>query len=221
MSLLTIKDVLKNKEVKYLLEASALQMKTLGYTEHSFRHCRLVSNKCGEILTALGYPERTVELARIAGYLHDIGNAVNRSNHEQSGAVLAYDFLRRHEMDCEEAISIMMAIANHDEGVGVPVNAVAAALILSDKADVHRSRVTNRDRSTYDIHDRVNYAVTRSTLTIDAALRSVTLDLEIDTKISALMDYFEIFLMRMKMCRNAALFLSLDFILVINQTRLL
>lgn len=221
MSLLTIKDVLKNKEVKHLLEASALQMKTLGYTEHSFRHCRLVSNKCGEILTALGYPERTVELGRIAGYLHDIGNAVNRSNHEQSGAVLAYDFLRRHEMDCEEAISIMMAIANHDEGVGVPVNAVAAALILSDKADVHRSRVTNRDRTTYDIHDRVNYAVTLSTLTIDAQAKSVTLDLQIDTKISAVMDYFEIFLMRMKMCRNAALYLNLDFALIINQTRLL
>ncbi|MDW7658871.1 MAG: HD domain-containing protein [Bacillota bacterium] len=221
MSLLTIKDVLKNKEVKHLLEASALQMKTLGYTEHSFRHCRLVSNKCGEILTALGYPERTIELGRIAGYLHDIGNAVNRSNHEQTGAVLAYDFLRRYEMDCEEAISIMMAIANHDEAVGVPVNAVAAALILSDKADVHRSRVTNRDRTTYDIHDRVNYAVTLSTLTIDAQAKSVTLDLEIDTKISALMDYFEIFLMRMKMCRNAALYLNLDFALIINQTRLL
>jgi hypothetical protein len=221
MSLLTIKDVLKNKEVKHLLEASALQMKTLGYTEHSFRHCRLVSNKCGEILTALGFPERTIELGRIAGYLHDIGNAVNRSNHEQTGAVLAYDFLMRHEMDCAEAISIMMAIANHDEGVGVPVNAVAAALILSDKADVHRSRVTNRERATYDIHDRVNYAVTLSTLTIDAQAKSVTLDLEIDTKISALMDYFEIFLMRMKMCRNAALYLNLDFALIINQTRLL
>jgi len=221
MGLLTIKDILKDKEIKYLLEACALQMKTLGYTEHSFRHCRLVSNKCGEILSALGYPERMVELGRIAGYLHDIGNAVNRSNHEQSGAILAYDFLIRHEMDCAEAITIMMAIANHDEGVGVPVNAVAAALILSDKADVHRSRVTNRDRSAFDIHDRVNYAVTLSTLSIDAPAKSVTLALEIDTKISAMMDYFEIFLMRMKMCRNAALYLGLDFALLINQTRLL
>lgn len=221
MGLLTIKDILKDKEIKYFLEACALQMKTLGYTEHSFRHCRLVSNKCGEILSALAFPERMVELGRIAGYLHDIGNAVNRSNHDQSGAVLAYDFLRRHEMDCAEAITIMMAIANHDEGVGVPVNAVAAALILSDKADVHRSRVTNRDRSAFDIHDRVNYAVTLSTLTIDAPAKAVTLELEIDTKISAVMDYFEIFLMRMKMCRNAALYLGLDFALLINQTRLL
>lgn len=218
---LTIKDVLKNKEVKLFLEASAAQMATLGYTEHSFRHCRLVSNKCGDILSALEYPERMVELGRIAGYLHDIGNAVNRNNHEQTGAVLAYDFLRRHEMNCEEAITIMMAIANHDEGAGVPVNAVAAALILSDKADVHRSRVTNKDRATFDIHDRVNYAVTRSTLSVDPKAKTATLDLQIDTSISAVMDYFEIFLGRMKMCRNAALFLGLDFALIINEVRLL
>ena len=221
MDLITSKDILKNQEIRLLLQASADQMKTLGYTEHSFRHCRLVSNKCGELLSSLGYPERTAELARIAGYLHDIGNAVNRRNHEQTGAVLAYDFLLRQGMACDEAIMIMMAGANHDEDVGVPVNAIAAALILSDKADVHRSRVTNRDRASFDIHDRVNYAVTRSTLTIDADQRQVTLELEIDTRISALMDYFEIFLMRMKMCRNAASYLKLDFALVINQTRLL
>ncbi len=221
MDLLTSKDVFKSPEIKLLLQASADQMQTLGYTEHSFRHCRLVSNKCGEILENLGYPERTAELARIAGYLHDIGNAVNRSNHEQTGAVLAYDFLLRHGMACDEAIQIMMAIANHDEGVGVPVNAIAAALILSDKGDVHRSRVTNRDRANFDIHDRVNYAVTRSTMSIDAGQRRATLELEIDTAISAVMDYFEIFLMRMKMCRNAASYLKLDFALLINQTRLL
>ncbi len=221
MDLITSKDILKNQEIRLLLQASADQMKTLGYTEHSFRHCRLVSNKCGELLSSLGYPERTAELARIAGYLHDIGNAVNRRNHEQTGAVLAYDFLLRQGMACDEAIMIMMVVANHDEDVGVPVNAIAAALILSDKADVHRSRVTNRDRASFDIHDRVNYAVTRSTLTIDADQRQVTLELEIDTRISALMDYFEIFLMRMKMCRNAASYLKLDFALVINQTRLL
>lgn len=221
MSLLTMKDILKNNEVKLLLEASALQMTTLGYTEHSFRHCRLVSNKCGDILTQLEYPERTVELAKIAGYLHDIGNAVNRSNHAQTGAILAYDFLRRQDMSCEEAITIMMAIANHDEEVGISVNAVAAALILSDKADVHRSRVTNRERNSFDIHDRVNFAATRSVLVVDAAERTARLSLEIDTEIGAVMDYFEIFLVRMKMCRNAAAFLNLRFQLFINDNQLL
>lgn len=221
MSLLTMKDILKNNEIKLLLEASALQMTTLGFTEHSFRHCRLVSNKCGDILTQLEYPERTVELAKIAGYLHDIGNAVNRSNHAQTGAVLAYDFLRRQDMSCEEAITIMMAIANHDEEVGVSVNAVAAALILSDKADVHRSRVTNRERNSFDIHDRVNFAATRSILVVDAAERTARLSLEIDTEIGAVMDYFEIFLVRMKMCRNAAVFLNLRFQLFINDNQLL
>ncbi|NLV48167.1 MAG: HD domain-containing protein [Clostridiaceae bacterium] len=219
--MLTMKDILKNEEVKHLLQASALQMKTLGYTEHSFRHCRLVSNKCGEILSALNYPERLVEMGRIAGYLHDIGNALSRKSHEQTGAVLAYDFLRRYEMPSDEAIAIMMAIANHDEEVGIPVNAIAAALILSDKADVHRSRVTNRNRDQFDIHDRVNYAVTESTLTIDAEKKTATLNLTIDTEISAVMEYFEIFLIRMKMCRNAAQFLILGFELLINQTRLL
>lgn len=221
MTVLSIKDVLKDPEIKQLLEASALQMTTLGYTEHSFRHCRLVSNKCGEILSHLGHADRIVELGRMAGYLHDIGNAVNRVNHAQTGAILAYDFLCRHEMPIDEAIMIMMAIANHDEEVGIPVNPVAAALILSDKADVHRSRVTNRDRSSFDIHDRVNYAATLSTLTIDDQARTVLLNLEIDTRISAVMDYFEIFLIRMKMCRNAATYLDLNFQLFINGNQLL
>lgn len=221
MVLLNIRDIMKNDEVKQLLQASALQMTALGYTEHSFRHCRLVSNKCGDIMTRLGYDERTVELARIAGYLHDIGNAVNRNNHDQTGAVLAYNLLRREGMSCDEAIIIMMAIANHDEGVGIPVSPVAAALILSDKADVHRSRVTNRNKSSFDIHDRVNYAVTHSSLAVDAEEKTALLRLEIDTQIGAVMDYFEIFLMRMKMCRNAAEFLGLKFQLLINNSRLL
>lgn len=221
MPLLTIREIMKNEEVKQLLQASALQMTALGYTEHSFRHCRLVSNKCGDILSRLGYEPRTVELARIAGYLHDIGNAVNRNDHDQTGAVLAYDLLRREGMSCDEAIVIMMAIANHDEGVGIPVSPVAAALILSDKADVHRSRVTNRDKTSFDIHDRVNYAVTQSTLDVDAKAKTALLCLDIDTQMSAVMDYFEIFLIRMKMCRTAAEFLGLKFQLIINESRLL
>lgn len=219
--MLTFKDVVKNNEVKQLMEATALQMTTLGYTEHSFRHSRLVANHCGEILATLGYPERTAELGRIAGYLHDIGNAVNRNNHAQSGAILAYDFLRRQDMLCEEAIPIMMAIANHDEEVGISVNPLAAALILSDKADVHRSRVTNRNIPSFDIHDRVNYAATHSSILIDAQNRTATLKLDIDTQMSAVMEYFEIFLIRMKMCRNAAAFLELKFKLFINGSQLL
>ena len=216
-----VNEILKSREIKALLEASAIQMNALGYTEHSFRHCRLVSNKCGEILSLLGATEEEIVLARIAGYIHDIGNAVNRNNHAETGALLAYDLLLRKGMLYQDAVSIMMAIANHDEGVGIPVNRVAAALILSDKADVHRSRVTNKDRSNYDIHDRVNYAATKSTLEVDPANSTATLEIEIDTTISSIMDYFEIFLNRMKMCRNAAIFLGLKFVLRINGTQLL
>lgn len=214
-------EILKSREIKALLNASALQMNALGYTEHSFRHCRLVSNKCGEILSLLGADDEEIVLARVAGYIHDIGNAVNRNNHAETGALLAYDLLLRKGMVYHDAVTIMMAIANHDEGIGIPINRVAAALILSDKADVHRSRVTNKEIATYDIHDRVNYAATKSTLEIDPVLKTATLQIEIDTTISSIMDYFEIFLNRMKMCRNAAIFLELRFILLINGTQLL
>ena len=221
MAKIVLKDIMKDDEVKALLKASAVQMTMLGYTEHSFRHVRLVANKCGEILASLGHDSRVCELAEIAGYLHDIGNAVNRADHEQSGALLAYDLLRRKGMAYDEAIEIMMAIANHDEKVGIPVNTITAALILSDKADVHRSRVTNRDKNNFDIHDRVNYAATSSVLEINAEKKQAVLILEIDTSISAVMEYFEIFLVRMKMCRNAATFLEMDFHLFINGHQLL
>lgn len=219
MAALTIKDIQKSEEVKVLLQASSLQMSSLGFTEHSFRHCRLVSNKCGDILQQIGEDEHTVELGRIAGYIHDIGNAVNRNQHAMSGALLAYDMLLRKGMSYEDAAAVMMAIANHDEGEGSPVSKMAAALILSDKADVHRSRVTNRTPKTFDIHDRVNYAATTSTLIVEE--QKAKLAIEIDTKICPVMDYFEIFLNRMKMCRKAATFLGLTFELYINQTQLL
>ncbi|MHB8963200.1 MAG: HD domain-containing protein [Saccharofermentanales bacterium] len=218
--IIDISDIMKNPEVKALLEASAIQMTALGYTEHSFRHCRLVSNKCGEILGMTGSDEDEITLGRIAGYLHDIGNAVNRTNHPDTGALLAYDLLLRKGLEYKDAVTIMMAIANHDEGAGIPVNRIAAALILSDKADVHRSRVTNKIIESYDIHDRVNYAATRSTLQIDPETKVALLDIEIDTEISPIMDYFEIFLNRMKMCRNAAGYLGLKFRLLINGTHL-
>jgi len=216
---LSIKDIQKSEEVKVLLQASSDQMDSLGYTEHSFRHCRLVSNKCGEILEMLHEDEHTIELAKIAGYIHDVGNAVNRNNHAISGAILAYNLLIRLGMNYEDAATIMMAVANHDEGEGVPVNRIAAALILSDKADVHRSRVRNRKLETFDIHDRVNYAATKSTLVVVG--NKAKLEIEIDTKICPVMDYFEIFLDRMKLCRNAANFLELTFELYINQSQLL
>jgi putative nucleotidyltransferase with HDIG domain len=216
---LTIKDIQKSNEVKALLQAAGIQMDSLGYTEHTFRHCRLVSNKCGEILEILGEDEHMVELGKIAGYLHDIGNAVSRNNHAVSGAIMAYDMLVRKGMSYDNAAIIMMAIANHDEGEGVPVNRIAAALILSDKADVHRSRVRNKHKETFDIHDRVNYAATLSTLTVVG--EKARLEIEIDTEISPVMDYFEIFLDRMKLCRNAANYLNLNFELFINGTQLL
>lgn len=216
-----VNEILKSREIKALLEASSTQMTALGFTEHSFRHCRLVSNKCGEILTLLGCDENEIVLARIAGYIHDIGNAVNRSNHAQTGALLAYDLLIRKGMQYSDAATVMMAIANHDEGVGIPVNRVAAALILSDKADVHKSRVTNKNKDSFDIHDRVNYSATKSTMEIDPEKKTATLLIDIDTTMCSIMDYFEIFLDRMKMCRNAAVYLELTFVLIINGTQLL
>ncbi len=216
---ITIKEIQKSEEVKVLLLASSDQMDSLGYTEHSFRHCRLVSNKCGEIIKQIGEDDHMIELARIAGYIHDIGNAVNRNNHAMSGALLAYDMLLRKGMSYADATLVMMAIANHDEGEGSPVSKIAAALILSDKADVHRSRVRNKDQETFDIHDRVNYAATTSSLLVMD--QKAKLEIEIDTSICPVMDYFEIFLNRMKMCRNAATFLELTFELYINQTQLL
>jgi uncharacterized protein len=215
----SIKDIQKSDEVKLLLQASTIQMAALGYTDHSFRHCRLVSNKVGEILQQVGCDEDTVELGRITGYIHDIGNAVNRNQHAMSGALLAYDLLLRMGMPGQAAVSVMMAIANHDEDVGHPVNQITAALILADKADVHRSRVTNKRIDTFDIHDRVNYSATSSVLSVDHP--KARQDIEIDTTICPVMDYFEIFLNRMKMCRNAAAYLGLTFELFINQTQLL
>lgn len=221
MSIVTIEMIKDNKEVKTFLKIAEKQLEALGYTEHSFRHVGLVSKTAGAILKDLGYQEREVELAEIAGYMHDIGNAVNRVDHAHSGAVLAYGILARMGMDCEEASEIMLAIGNHDEATGTAVSNVSAALILADKSDVHRGRVRNSDFATFDIHDRVNYAVESSTVIINNEERLAVLELHIDTKICPVMDYFEIFLARMSMCRKAANFLGLNFQLIINGTRLL
>ena len=175
-----------------------------GYTEHSHRHISIVSKRAGDILEQLGYPERTVELARIAGYLHDIGNAVNRVDHAHSGAILSFNILKEMGMPVEERTEIMMAIGNHDENTGTAVSAISAALILADKSDVHRDRVINKTISTFDIHDRVNYAVTNAELKLDTENRKILLDLTIDNNICPVLDYFEIFMDRTMMSKYAA-----------------
>ncbi|CDE26244.1 metal dependent phosphohydrolase [Clostridium sp. CAG:440] len=192
-----------------------------GYTEHSHRHISIVSKRAGDILEKLGYPDRTVELARIAGYLHDIGNCVNRVDHAHSGAILSFEILKQMGMPVEERTQIMMAIGNHDENTGTAVSEISAALILADKSDVHRDRVVNKNISTFDIHDRVNYAVTNAELKLDVAKRKILLDLTIDNNICPVLDYFEIFMARTMMSKYAAKYLKIWFELVINDTKLL
>jgi len=219
--MITVQDVINSEEVRTFLSITETQMRVLGYTEHSFRHVKLVSDTAGMILEKLGFPDREVELARIAGYLHDIGNAVNRTDHAHTGAIMAYQMLTRMGMDYKEAAEIMMAIGNHDEHTGTSVSNISAALILADKSDVHRSRVRNTDISAFDIHDRVNYAVEKSVITIDSEKKTADLVLKIDTSICPVMDYFEIFLVRMTMNRRAAAFLGLQFQLFINDSKLI
>ena len=203
----------------YITQADA-SLKALGYTEHSFAHVTRVAEMAGYILETLGYPERTVELAKIAGFLHDIGNLVNRIDHSQSGAVMAFRILDNLGFEAEEIAIITTAIGNHDEGTGVPVNEVAAALILADKSDVRRSRVRNEDMTQFDIHDRVNWSVTRSELKINEAKTLIKLKLTVDTRYGSVMDYFEIFMERMILCRKAAERLGLQFKLMINEQQL-
>ena len=219
--MLTYEDVKNNSAVRTYIQRADESLTALGYTEHSFAHVTAVAENAAYILSTLGYPERTVELAKIAGFLHDIGNLVNRVDHSQSGAVMAFRIL--DNMDCppEEIATIVTAIGNHDEGTAFPVNAVAAAIILADKTDVRRTRVRNRDKATFDIHDRVNYSVERSEVLLDVPGRTVTLSLSINTQVCAVMDYFEIFLQRMLLCRKAAEFFGLTFKLDINGLTLL
>ena len=218
---LTIHDVVKNEEVHVLIKAADKHLEANGYTEHSYRHVGLTGKNAADMLISLGKPQREVELAEIAGYMHDIGNAVNRIDHAHSGAMIAYRILKEMGMPNEEAAEVMLAIANHDEGSGVPVSDISAALILADKSDVHRSRVRNKEQLVFDIHDRVNYAVVKSTIKIINEEKVAELSLQIDIDICPVMDYFEIFLTRMTMCRKAAEYLGLTFRLIINENRLL
>ncbi len=219
--MITLKDIKENKELDALIRGAQKQLNAIGYTEHGHRHISIVSKRAGDILEKLGYPERTVELTRIAGYMHDIGNCVNRVDHAHTGAILAYNILREMGMPIEEITEIMMAIGNHDENTGTAVSDISAALILADKSDVHRDRVVNKNLSTFDIHDRVNYAVTNADLIMDEKERKITLNLTIDTKICPVLDYFEIFMERTMMCKYAAKYLKIWFELIINDTKLL
>nr|WP_054935470.1 MULTISPECIES: HD domain-containing protein [Moorella] len=218
---MTLEDVKKDPEVEELIVKGNEHLGAMGFTEHSHRHLSLVAKISYNVLEHLGYDRRVAELAAIAGYLHDIGNVISRQDHGQTGALLAYRILTRLGMPTVEVATIMGAIGNHEEEYGQAVNTVGAALILADKSDVHRSRVRNSDISTFDIHDRVNYAVQHSFLRVDASRRTITLELTIDLSISTPMEYFEIFLMRMMMCRRAADFLDCHFGLVVNEARLL
>ena len=218
--MVTYEELRKDEEIRTYITRADESLCALGYTEHSFAHVTRVAETAAHLLETLQYDAHTVEVARIAGYLHDIGNLVNRTDHTQSGAIIAFRILELMGMSAADISAIVTAIGNHDEGTGVAVNAVAAALIIADKSDVRRTRVRNADIATFDIHDRVNYSVTASTLAVDRETATVQLSLEIDTTISPVMDYFEIFLSRMTMCRKAAERLGLSFRLYINGQRL-
>ena len=219
--MISYEEIKNNEAIKTYITRADESLKALGFTEHSFAHVMKVSENAAYILKTLGYSERETELAKIAGYLHDIGNLVNRVDHSQSGALMAFRILDNLDMEPYDLAEIVTAIGNHDEGTGVAVNPVSAALILADKTDVRRSRVRNSDTTKFDIHDRVNYSVESSELEITEDKTQIRLSLQIDTAISSVMDYFEIFLGRMVMCRNAAQKLGVSFKLIINGQQLL
>jgi metal-dependent HD superfamily phosphatase/phosphodiesterase len=219
--MITYKEIKNNEAIKAYIKKADESLCALGFTEHSFAHVGLVANRAEYILSEMGYDSHTIELAKIAAHLHDIGNIVNRREHSQSGAVMAFRILDNLDMSPEDIATIVTAIGNHDEGEGEAVNEVSAALILADKSDVRRTRVRNSDMTKFDIHDRVNYSVYESDLKVNKEKREVALLLKIDTEISSVMNYFEIFLGRMLMCKKAALKLGLEFKLIINEQEII
>ena len=217
----TYEAIKSNPDIRTYITQADASLIALGFTEHSFAHVTKCAETASSLLRDLGYDAREIELAKIAGFMHDIGNVINRNDHAQSGAVMAFRILDKLGMDPADVAVVITAIGYHDDKTAFPVNAVAAALLLADKTDVRRSRVRNRETINFDIHDRVNYAVEKSDLALDAAARTVTLTLTINTEVCAVMDYFEIFLDRMLLCRKAAEFFSLKFTLNINGLTLL
>jgi uncharacterized protein len=219
--LVKLDDVRRDAEVVALIAKADHNLDILGYTEHAERHATMVATTARALLLDLRRPKRTAELAAVAGYLHDIGNAVTRLDHGIGAALIARDVLRRLGMSIDEYTDVMAAIGNHEEEYGEPISDISAAVILADKSDVHKSRVRNPDPLTFDMHDRVNLASQKADVTVDGEAATITLALEIDTSLCQVMDYFEIFLSRMVMCRRAATFLGCEFSLNINGTRLL
>ena len=218
---LDYKKILENEEVKAFLKKGNENLGVLGYTDHSEKHCAIVAKRAGMILKEFGYSKREIELAEIAGALHDIGNAVNRKNHGEYGALLANDLLKNMGMSLEDRVMVVSAIGHHDESTGGAVDPVSAALILADKTDVRRNRVRTKEKASFDKHDRVNYAVTSASVKLNPEKHVITLDLEIDESICTMYEYFEIFLGRMMMCRQAAEMLGAKFKLLANGSKVL
>ena len=214
-------DLKENKEIKALIEKGNSNLGVLGYTDHSQAHAALVANRTADILKKLGYKKSRIELAKMAGYMHDIGNAINRSHHAEYGAILAYDILKETDMDEKDRLTIVSAISHHDESTGVALDDVSAALIIADKTDVRRNRVREKPKANFDVHDRVNYAVTKSDLEILPEKKLIVLSLEIDEKICTMYEYFDIFLGRMMMCRKASEMLGVKFRLQVNGNKVL
>ena len=219
--MITLKDIKNNDEIKAYIEQGSAVLSAMGYTEHSFAHAGRTADNAFRLLTGLGADKRVCELAAIAGYMHDIGNAVTRAQHAQNGALISFGILNRMGMPPAEIATVISAIGNHDEKSSEPADEVAAALILADKSDVRRTRVKSDERINFDIHDRVNYAAVDSKLHLDNERKTITLNITIDTELCPVMDYFEIFLNRMVLCRKAALLLELKFELIINENKLL
>ena len=218
---MTYEDIIKDEEVLALLHKGNANLGVLGFTDHSKSHCALVADRAAYILKTLGYSEEEQELAKIAGFMHDIGNAINRKNHAEWGGLMARDILKKYDISLTDAITVVSAVGHHDESTGGAMDAISAALILADKSDVRRNRVRTQEKAKFDIHDRVNYAVTGHNLKVDAEAKKISLNLQIDEDICTMYEYFDIFLGRMMMCRGAAEMLGCQFRLSVNGGKVL
>lgn len=217
---MTYREIKKNKEVLAYLKKGNDNLGTMGFTDHSEAHCAMVAERAAMILDKFGYPEHDIEVVRIAGFLHDMGNAINRRCHAEYGALLADRILEKTDLPLEDRVTIVSAIGNHDESTGGAVDPISAALIIADKTDVRRNRVRNKEMASFDIHDRVNYAVTEAKLKVNPDKRVITLNLQIDESICSMLEYFEIFLERMLMCRRASEMLGAKFKMTANGSKI-